>query len=936
MSEISWRFAGKAVYDAAAFAERLEQRGFEIGPELSMANSFTNLRGRKPSIGKILMLKEDILAIEDHQEAKHSLVIKDGAKTLEFKNLCVVKSQAIWPNIDKEKEETTATTPYLVTIADGRYYARYGSAVGRFPAVEPTGAAPHRDERERWFDEIEQLLRNHSFGDIRANWTATEFNVQGHGSRWDTLWAVLDKHGASVALDSKGVWVSFKLDHFMDNRDELKNAKPCLIDGAAWLESPMLPDLVQVHYPKFDYQWHKSIYTNTAVDKYRIDYSGSDSFFAKDLLHDPQEMEWLTQNRLPWKQTKGTAAVWSSIPEFVADDGTSRYGTADGMFTKEGFDNILKSRARTYLRRQIALQRQTSWEFIGAWKILPWSRWGSVVYRDTGGGLTTTIVSTELDLNEQVGKWEVQKDETSPPDEIDQQPYGRELYCSVGRPFGLSAGADADCDTILPDQMCHVAAYSGHLTPTVSPNATSVTWQLRRALVAVNATGRPVKVGRFGFAKWNYQIGVGGIWCLVSADGTKWEASCDVKGKETFSIEDPGLIKVNRRAMLRLLDLTKQGCPSPQAIGIDFQEGPPNTVLWTAPDKTIYWTDSPILKNVTLAGSHLKFKKGLQEEVWLSGPKFTEKAELGHRILLPAIPPRSDAIVIAENTGPSNTTQLGWFGPGLNSEVSTLSSYMILENFAQWMQNVADYGSPIPPGEDWPNQTITFRSGILMAASDSTGAELPEEQYNPGDEPTVGSAFNPCSSLTPPSPGEDVEETECDNCKDGKAAKRYSVVIAGVRSYSDVFTPRLGGPLTSSIDEDDQNALRDLINDTHVLESVGGCSWNKTIEYKSDDVIFGRTRVHADVGISLIARAGSMELSVIVVSRLGAFNSASYAASFVLEEDPRVDCMSEMTLAADVIDRYGAPGRADEFGRATIGAPVTMQDIDELVVRPMR
>ena len=64
----------------------------------------------------------------------------------------------------------------------------------------------------------------------------------------------------------------------------------------------------------------------------------------------------------------------------------------------------------------------------------------------------------------------------------------------------------------------------------------------------------------------------------------------------------------------------------------------------------------------------------------------------------------------------------------------------------------------------------------------------------------------------------------CNFCDNGLAPFEYGVTVSGVISE----------PNVSNVSEADQDAVRDLVNGTHILAHIGNCTWEKIISYSGD------------------------------------------------------------------------------------------------------
>ena len=165
--EIRWRFAGQPIYDPVTFAADMAAipavDQVQDQDVASRCNRFLMTRGRKPGTGAVLMTKKDFDAISRPQQPVHALTVT-ARETVAIQNLCVTKVEAVFANItDASGETVTDTTPYIVEIADARFYAGMGTVREAFNSRKADGdlrqpLVSYRQAVREIFDELSDIF----------------------------------------------------------------------------------------------------------------------------------------------------------------------------------------------------------------------------------------------------------------------------------------------------------------------------------------------------------------------------------------------------------------------------------------------------------------------------------------------------------------------------------------------------------------------------------------------------------------------------------------------------------------------------------------------------------------------------------------------------------------------------------------------------------
>lgn len=801
-------------------ARELRDNGLvDEAKKLLKCNSVLLARGRWPSRGCVTMLKSEYDAIANPHACIHALVV-DAEVTLTVPRLCITHVEAIIPGF---RTGSTPNVPVidstwcLVEFADARHYAGEFSALDvQYNLRETTGEAYFTtgtgEGRFTYKGLCTDIWKRLSglFGDdltFQVKDSTPDLspeNMKFLGiSAWDALWVVLDLAGWTFFMDG-GEPTIVQLGDPVDDpefRRLTDTAVSATLMDAGNIQPSFLPSSIKVTTTLRDYQFEvEAEGTFTAGDNYRRFPTASETFQTRTLIDPIDEIV-----------TNTTVQLWSALQLFTNDLGAST--NAD----------LVRAHSKDIARRYLTNRQEsksTEFEWIG----LP-SRQGtgttfrpsklfSGVFIRSHGTLRTLGVNSVISEPRWVDghiEWELSwKAEEARPGALTQDavPHGRELYAVLRARVGGSPGEEGEdsCEGrvvnhVQPDRFGIVQILKGVVV------GSGVAWSGVGFVTAVNATGGPIRLNRRVFCKWNYQLATGGLWCIVSVHGSPegddladWEALCISDGIPVKRSDDPGLIILNRRSMLRLIrprteedeeqsqgeegeepntsdqdDQKKDPCVV--AIVQDIQHGPPGTLLWTGTGdnvggeqenetKTIYWTDGPTVKTIRLSSGILNLGTGPRASQLL-----TPSSGRGIKFRLPPPPNRSDAYLVSKGTAGA-CTETDWFGPGANCTIRAATEcfdpgQFFTDYFCQMVDNCNEFGSPwgssadplellgSPTGTDCAVREYEFQKGLLVAGG---GCSQPSGSSGGASCPDISIRhWNPCRDVPddPVSPGEE-------------------------------------------------------------------------------------------------------------------------------------------------------------------------------------
>jgi len=475
--------------------------------------------------------------------------------------------------------------------------------------------------------------------------------------------------------------------------------------------------------------------------------------------------------------------LWGSVPLFIGDlDLAARRPVVQGH---------LKDIAIRYLRH-INEGQIREFEWFGLRQLLPSKFFSGILFRDHGGlrthGLNSAFAEPEWidgDIH-----WELPwSGEEARPGALtrDAVQYGREIYGRVVDVFPSDVSVTGPGKVVFvveKDSWATVSVFKGRIRlPIEDPFGEQiinpddgVTFTPNGLVRALNVTGKPIRGPQRCFGKWNYQLGLGGEWCIIRAGGSEldeigdWEARSILDAEPVRAAQDDGLIVVNRLSMLRLIRPTAaaaqvsdevavpdkgeflpgylQKLIEPQSrppsdvppgasadiddattvgVKVDMQHGPANTVLWTAGadlDKdVIHWTDGPVVSSMRLTTGFLKFGEG--DKSTRLGPPATRG---GGAIRLPTPPERSDMFLVSGRTS-GGCTETEFLLPGVDCTIKVASECFdvdtFMDYFCEFVENCISTGDPFAGGTNpivstCTTGTLTYEKGLLLSGPDCT------------------------------------------------------------------------------------------------------------------------------------------------------------------------------------------------------------------------
>jgi len=748
--EVAWRFAGQPIYDPVKFSADMALLPFKDQVQdqdvASRCNRFLMTRGRKPGTGAVLMLKRHLDLIINSQEPIHTLLIT-ARNTVQIQKLCVTKAEAVFANITDVSGVTIKdTTPFIVEIADARFYAnmvtveeafnlRRADGVRRSPQISYRTAVGVISDRLANIFGRDFLLQVPRISAEEFEFESLAFHCV---SAWDALWVVLDQAGWSFTIKPDGTPLIFdpkeesETQEIMDSINESMEGRRTRWDTGAELIHVALPEKITVCTRQRDYQFYQDRDARTRIRSLHSgDYAELRPVFSRTF----ETRFFLSGKEKEGKQFINDAdqVIWATVPLLTDDQGQSN--------ENEVLDH-LRVQAQLYVKRIANLHRGVTWQYSVVHGFFPNSHIAAVGFSDVGGRFVQTVAVGEDEVitwkGDQLG-WDAELARPGSPNTRSNVPYGREMY---GVLFDHSPAFERDSGEEIPplgDGRPGLAfLLSGH-----TQSEGEVVWVERATVVVINGTGRPIRMNQRIYAKWNYQVGRSGTWIIVSVggavseDGDKadWVMECLDGGVASDRVRDSGVITVDKERMIKLVSLGGASLDpedplTPVGVGISFFAGPINSILQTRSRfgddaGRIEWTTGPSVNNINV-GNWVKFGGGPVDPGfdapgnWLGGPR---GGSSGVRIRLPTNPGRSHLYL---RSGPTsgNCTELTWSGPGLDCSLQYLDCYEVC-------------------------QTMLFSNGLLVSASVSVEDEdckIPDPQFGASCLDVEDENFNPCDT----------------------------------------------------------------------------------------------------------------------------------------------------------------------------------------------
>ena len=501
MSAVFMRLGGQSVYDARAIAQDLQDGklgDYQPPADFWKCNTFIDRRGRKPSMGYLLMCKSDVRKLKDG--FSNTLEIHDGQKVFKQKGLGVINTEAFWPNFQGD-QTTIEGTLYIVTVADyrdsliGGNYPRNAKTV---TGIEGQSPSDFYNDPLDWAEAILTLLGSIDVSDIPEDelFIIDNLPYRAVGDEWAKAVEIMDRVGASVRIDSDG-----QLQLFMLTPDSPATRVGDILTGGGWLGEADVPVYVAGMAPSGNYQFGDPYYsrrtpTETPRDLHELrTFTEVGLYPIRDLVGEEGSGEETLSSDLRYDAYPETAHVFGSM--------IAQHNDRNELVNRDELEEYYRRLARGLALRWLANTRSAWWLFDGLEIEKPGARYGEITYR-LWGTLTTKLNALNEPMDDHRGPW------------YEATPYARHAY---GRVIGsATSGPDGEPAGIKPNEYGQVAIQRGETA------GGQTTWDDIVVVQAVNVTGRELQANDYCWMDYNYQLGTGGEWMLVTASG---ESNCE-------------------------------------------------------------------------------------------------------------------------------------------------------------------------------------------------------------------------------------------------------------------------------------------------------------------------------------------------------------------------------------------------------------------------
>jgi len=513
-SNVLMTLDGVALLDPAKLFKHVTADDGDVSKFWNRANSYRVQGGGDPGVGWVLVCKRDIAEFGNLINPTHTLMVTDGQRTIEIKNLAIIKAEAIHAPVP-----TTPETAYLLTLTDARHFAmdtwqrddynliKYD---GNLDAV--TADAPFAIMDDIW-SHLSPLLggltKNESVekGQVLLP-AAGDFchleNLLYWGiSAWEAWWSLLDTYALKFTLLADGTPLVFCVADIPDIKENLDTeneilhidqATPDLIDWADHLIDPPIPEVITVQVRYRDFQWWKENDRHTPQDHHRRFKIYERTFNVK--------VDKTAEDRIIKNTNR---VIWAPFSLKTDDAGND--------IDKDELDDRLEEFFNLHLQ---CLEVGEFWKertYSGVWPFEPIDL-SAVRWADFGTGLTTKTWDSPYELprdfKDAVASWDQHFVSPGVPVFVrDTLPHSRNGY---GICLGLSPISTPPNDPVPPGGKADVFLQSGAI------ENSEVKWTDRETIQAYNTTASPIAVDARVFLEFNYQLGTHGEWSIVAAD----------------------------------------------------------------------------------------------------------------------------------------------------------------------------------------------------------------------------------------------------------------------------------------------------------------------------------------------------------------------------------------------------------------------------------
>ena len=797
---ISWRLDDHLLVDPAALKKSLNRSSQSSDLFWGKANSLTEVRGRNPSRGWVLISGDSLQKIDKPQHAIHTISISDGQRSYKRKGLIITRATCVTPNrvdatypLDGLKPDPTSV--YLLELADSRYYASWGTLVYRSNLRDPEGQFPYERDKS-WSSTLDDMWKGlprlmgrlaHDNSNGREEWPylgPESLKFPGTNA-WDSFNQVLDQLSRCIAPNPAGGYITYGLSIrngvtwlSPSEKQHLTDAlSTSLLHGEGGPIRPHVPESIRVYFHSRDYQWWRNrgqtgVLTKTPQDfihdfpaRYH-DYSSTDFLNAAGVK---------TAAIIPGT----TKHVWSTLPVMMDDQGE--------IHGAEALREHGKTLARDCVEAFALFQRYRGYTFSGLW---PYFRVGpvfsGVAFYDLGEGLKTRLFTRPKDFdattnnlnsyNESAHKpSNPDEDWIGPPDiQRHRPPRAREAY-GILLPHHSQSGKTTEGKTkcwsfaipggklagqCKPGQIAEVSLLASQLKSDDNDDTVRQWWYGVDTIKAINALDQSIMPGKRVMLRWNPQAGFQGAWQIisyVSAPDVQEECIKEVEEKgpsyDYRRKRNPQLITVRKNSSLSLVD-RKPKSDNDSGGSEDDEESPHKYKFGEYQDP----------ESDQLCEAIIDIAPGPPNTI------FSSKAEKDEEGADTTLPPRWSYNPVAEQSitagqwvklGLDNNENQSWIGPPRTGSVKLRLPGDPQENshlVAGSVQGDSVETKWVGPGLNTtvtiPNPlgtdiTLKFKSGILVESSVESGWPEPGEiiqafSHNPTPD------YDPCGVNPPP------------------------------------------------------------------------------------------------------------------------------------------------------------------------------------------
>lgn len=636
MDKSLWSLNGYPCLDPVTLYDQLTDQGLPT-PFWGKANSFVQTRDLYPSHGWVLVPGGHLNAFLDNgttplSQPIHTLTWTDGTNEHTAKNLTIVSTLALG-STRGDWVGYQPTTPYLVELADLRYFARDTALTGDWNYRNAEGELETEDGTWQeclqaiWYSSLSAVLGTLHFEDDIDFPAFGPENLRFRGDNpWNKFISIIQYIGLRLCPLKEFEWVIVGPTNDLTAKATTElgyalNNKLLNTDG---VDTFSLPETVLVLCQSRDYQWQlRQCQDKTPADYWKRFPIRFIPFASSDIIPPDQ---------IPYIIPGTTHQLWSNLPYLSDEDGNQVSG--DQLY------NHCQSMAANYLASQHGTNaRRYQHEFTGyparpsvaldagqdpdtaIWSDSAFTTryWSAVSMYDLGDGPKTRVLITPANFNptnydQASTEFHLSEEEWAMAPDVQRAHHPHYRFA-----FAYIAPYTDPQTQVIYNELPPRQHTTGVLLAARVSSGTMVWDPVCEIPEIWNPFEVSIPLDTFNRIEYNYQPDGRGVWQISNSTSGGGGNGPDVGGACVVSnyyvqntdtvLDQPSLITFNRHSALRVGRRSQDPTPAGEAI-VEIAPGPFHTILGTDIDNVPKYEYEPRIWGSVMIGGWYRFSDG--------------------------------------------------------------------------------------------------------------------------------------------------------------------------------------------------------------------------------------------------------------------------------------------------------------------------------------